>query len=136
MKLYEYNSSQRSCMTGIDNRTYQEITARTSDGKLYWRGWFEDRDDADEFLFQLINSKIISSDVRKLPKKSSQPHTFVEAAWYPAMYEGEWNKEFAELPLTYYCVTHTYLTSTGSGTYTKPTDWNDGDNYIRGIGGR
>ena len=44
-------SSQRSTTFGIENQTRWRLDARLNDGHLVWRGWFDDREDCDEFLW-------------------------------------------------------------------------------------
>lgn len=134
--------SQRSTLVGIENRTWFKLEARTSDGLRFWRGWFEDWADADAFVWALVlhqqTGVPIPRDIRRLPQASTRPHTFVEQAWCPALYEGEWREEWAELPLLYEKLAVTsFLTSpTGSNqTWTSPSDWNNADNSIRGNGG-
>lgn len=153
--LHEWREpSQRRTLGGIENRTWFSLTARTSDGVRFWRGWFEDWADADAFLWALTvhcqTGAPIPRDIRRLPQASSLDpktrywdgrgdlHTFQWAVWFPALYEGEWREEWAELPLVYEKLAVTdFLTSpTGSNqTWNSPSDWNNSDNTIYCVGG-
>jgi hypothetical protein len=133
--------SQRRTLGGIENRTWFSVLARTSDGVRYWRGWFESWDDADAFLWALTlqqcEGRPIEPEIRRLPRSSGYPHTFLEQAWRPALYEGEWRPEWRDLPLIYEKLAVTsFLTSpTGSNqTWTSPADWDNADNSIECIG--
>ena len=113
-----------------------------SDGRRFWRGWFEDWDDADAFLWALTlhqqTGAPIPPEIRRLPQRANYPHTFLEQAWRPALYEGEWFPDWAELPLIYEKLAVTsFLTSpTGSNqTWTSPSDWSNAANSIECIGG-
>lgn len=133
--------SQRSGLHQIENRTWFACEARTSDGALFWRGWFEDRDEADEFLYRLIRHQLCGDDfpveAMRSPVGPSYPHTFVTSSWYRARYEGEWRKEWRDLPLSYELVTVVFLTGTSSSnqTYNKPGDWTDSGSVIELVGG-
>ena len=131
--------SQRWCgIHDIENRTWFKVEARTSDGLLYWRGWFEDRDDADKFLWAIATESIrYDHEIRRLPVGPSWPHTSVISHWYPARYEGEWYREWIDLPLSYHFDTVTFITSSPGSTQSisAPGDWNNSANLIEGIGG-
>lgn len=141
--LHEWREpSQRSTLRGIESRVWFQLTARASDGLRFWRGWFEDWNDADAFLWALTLHQQagtpIPPEIRRLPQSSNYPHTFIEQAWRPALYEGEWRPEWSDLPLIYekLAVT-TFMTSpTGSNqTWTSPSDWDNATNTIEGLGG-
>ena len=51
-------SSQRSGLFQIENNIIFKVSAKLNDGYTVWRGWFHDRNDADEFLFSLINGSL------------------------------------------------------------------------------
>ena len=53
MRLRDYAPSQRTCTFGIENQTRFRLTARLHDGHIAWKGYFDDRDDADAFLAAL-----------------------------------------------------------------------------------
>lgn len=84
---------------------------------IVWRGWFDDRDDADAFLFAIA-----------LGTLHNQPALWhlPTPMWVPGMAD-ELSYEFA---------TVTFLTSpTGSNqTYSTPTDWDSGNNYVECLG--
>ena len=45
--------SQRVAIFGIESQTRFRLTARTHDGHIVWRGWFDDRDDFDAVLLAI-----------------------------------------------------------------------------------
>lgn len=97
-------------------RTFFRLTARLADGHIAWRGQFEDRDDADAFLFALASGSLrYERELWRLPTPE----------WHPGLGEN----------LSYEFATVTFLTSTSSATYTSPSDWNNSSNTIEGIGG-
>jgi hypothetical protein len=114
--------SQRRNTFGIENQTRFRLIARLNDGHIYWRGWFDDRDDADAFLWALIRcvelGEPIPHDIQRLP----------DAWWFP---------DFLDLGLAYKFATVTFLTSTSASNQTRnvPSDWNSANNTIEGIGG-
>lgn len=100
---------------GNDTIRYRFIaTIRYHDGKIAWRGTFEDRDDFDAFAFAYASGSLRYE--RELWKLSI-PY------WTPAPFE--------DLPIL--LAVTVILTST-TGTYTIPGDWNSGDNIIHMIG--
>lgn len=139
--LHEWREPSQRIFPGIQNRTWFSLVARTSDGVRFWRGWFEDWEDADAFLWALTlhqqTGVPIPRDIRRLPTLPSYPHTFLEHAWRPARYYGEWREEWSDLPLVYekLAVTSFITSPTGSNqTWTSPSDWNNATNTIEGIG--
>lgn len=98
-------------------RTRFRLRVRLNDGHIAWTGWFEDRDDADAFLFALASGSLrYERELWRLPTPE----------WHPGIGED----------LSYEFATQTFLTTTGSNqTYTKPSDWNDSNNTIESIGG-
>lgn len=133
--------SARRTLDGIENRTWFSLNAFTSDGVRFWRGWFEDYDDADAFMIALARHKcsgdIMPASIRRLPVASTYPHTFVVQSWWPARYEGEWRPEFKELPLSYQFLTQEFLTSpTGSNqTWNRPANFDQASSLFAAIGG-
>lgn len=102
---------------GIPNQTRFRLTARTDDGFIVWRGWFDDREDADEFLWALFTKTLQwTRALWGLPSPK----------WYP-MYPG----------LRYDFATVTFLTSpiNADSIYTRPIDWNNSNNSMECIGG-
>lgn len=102
---------------GKENRTYFVIRAHTNDGRICWRGVYEDRDDFDAVIWAIANGTLL---YEKELWPLSTPN------WHP------WYKDL----ITYSFVTITNYTSpTGSNqTYNKPSDWNDTSNSIECIG--
>lgn len=133
--------SQRATHAGIENRQYWLVTARGSDGVRYWTGCFEDRDDADAFLWHLgrhiVCGDPIPADIRRLPQKPSGHHLPFYCGWYPSRYYGEWLPEWRDLPLFYDLASTDFFTSpTGSNqTYTSKSDWNNSSNNVNTVGG-
>ena len=101
----------------IPNQTRFRLTARLNDGAIIWRGWFDDREDADQFLWSLLRGEIIyDRDIWRLPNP-------------------QWHPDFGP-DLTYDFAIVTFLTVAGSNrTYTKPTDWNNANNLVECVGG-
>lgn len=101
------------------NKTVQtrfRLTAKLSDNYTAWTGWFDDRDDADAFLFALIYGSLrYERELWRLPTTN----------WHPGIGDN----------LVYDFATVTFLTSTSSSTYTLPSDWNNSNNTIECIGG-
>lgn len=98
-------------------RTRFRLTARTHDGKVMWRGWFDDRNDADAFLFALVSGSLrYERELWRMPTPE----------WHPGI----------SIDYVYEFVTQTFLTSpTGSNqTYTSPSDWNNASNEIQTVG--
>jgi hypothetical protein len=130
--------SQRRCLSGAENRTWFRITARTSDGALFWRGWFEGRDDLDAFLWALASGSLrYERALWGLPQAGSgRPCVGWCSRLEVARYEGAWQGEWADLPLMYDFATQRLLVSpTGSlQTDIVPSDWNSANNSIQTIG--
>lgn len=113
------SQAQYKDAAGNENQTRFRLTARLNDGHIVWRGWFDDRDDADAFLWALALGTVEQQPALwRLPVPN----------WQPDMYPG----------LSYDFATVTFLVSTGAGTYSKPADWNNNNNSIEciGAGGR
>lgn len=95
-----------------------QLSARVNDGHIVWRGWFEDRDDADEFLFAMANGTLQNERVLwDLPTP----------AWRPDIGEH----------VQYDFLTQVALTGTAGSnqTYSVPSDFNPGLNTGDTIGG-
>lgn len=92
------------------------LRARLNDGHVVWAGWFEDRDDADAFLYALAAGSL----------------RYERALWdlpVPA-----WRPDIGE-NLSYDFATQTILTTTGSNqTYTSPSDWDNSNNTVECLG--
>lgn len=139
--LHEWRQpSARRTLSGIENRTWFAVNARTSDGVLWWRGWFEDRFEADAFLLALVRHLECGDpfpvEMRRAPLKASGPHTPVIQSWFRPRHDGEWRLEWANLPLLYEFRTYDFLTSpTGSNEiWNRPGNFTDADNIIHTLG--
>jgi hypothetical protein len=80
-------------------------------GKVIWTGWFDDRDDADVFLYA-ISIGYIDKSLWRLP-----------TPMWPGL----------DPDLEYYFSTVVFLTTTGGATWTVPTDWSN-TNSIECVG--
>lgn len=110
------SQAQQKDQFGNENQTRFRLTARLNDGFIRWRGWFNDRDDADAFLFALACGSLhYERELWDLPT--------------PA-----WRPDLGEL-LDYDFVTVRFLTSTSTSnqTDTVPADWNSSNNSIETI---
>ena len=108
--------AQQKTFCGDEDRTRFRLRAKTHDGYVVWTGWFEDRNDADAFLFALVSGSLIyERELWRLPTPE----------WHPGV----------SPDLFYNFVTQTILTTTGSNqTYTSPSDWNNSSNQIECLG--
>jgi len=97
-------------------QTRFRVRARLDDGHVVWRGFFDDRDDFDAFLWAIATGSLrYERELWRLPT----PH------WHPDLGEH----------LTFDFATITFLTTTGSNqTYTSPSDWNNSNNTVECIG--
>jgi hypothetical protein len=109
--------SQRLSKKCIRNQTRFRLTARVNDGAIVWRGWFDDRGDADAFLYAMVTGQLqYERELWRLP-----------TPW--------WGPDLGE-HLSYDFATVTFLTA-NVGTYQdypKPSDWS-GNNSVECIGG-
>lgn len=96
-------------------QTRFRIRAKTHDGVVIWTGWFDDREDFDAFLWAIACGSL--SQERSL-------WNLCTPMW-PGLDPG----------LVYDFATVTFLTSTTATTYSTPTDWNNANNKIEGLGG-
>lgn len=98
-------------------RIRQRLTARLDDGHVVWRGWFDDREDLDAFLYAMAAGSLhYERELWRLPTPW----------WHPDLNEG----------VIYAVDTVTYLTTpTGSNqTYNVPADFDPGKNNTQLIG--
>ena len=107
--------SQRTSLYAIENKSRFWLTARADDGYIVWRGWFDDREDADAFLFSLISGSLIYE----------RPLWRLPTPWWPGL----------DPHLVYdFTTTRTLTTTSGSNqTDAVPADWNNGVNTIEVI---
>lgn len=110
-------ASRRKTTFGIEDQTRFRLTARLNDGHVKWCGWFDDRDDADAFLFAMATGSLRHEpSLWRLPLPN-------------------WHSNLGE-NVGYDFATVTFLTSpTGSNqTYTSPSDWNNSNNKLETLG--
>lgn len=110
------SQAQAKNIFGHENRTRFRITARLNDGHIKWRGWFDDRADADVFLWAIATGTLgYERALWDLPTPW----------WHPGIGEG----------LAYDFATVTFLTSTNAAnqTDTVASDWNSANNSIEVI---
>lgn len=92
------------------------ITAKTKAGYTLWRGVFQDRDDADAFLYAAVRGTLrVEWALHDLPDPIYSP------GFYPD-----------ELIVWQFAVTSYYTSGT---SWTVPSDWNNSSNIITAIGG-
>lgn len=115
MRLRDYAPSQRSCTFGIENQTRFRLTARLHDGHLAWRGWFDDRDDADAFLNALA---------RHLLMREPMPREIVKLIAPECL---PWSAELTERGVRYRFECVTFLTANAGSLqeWRVPEDWRD-----------
>lgn len=96
--------------------TVFRVRGRAHDGHPVWTGYFDDRDAVDAFLCAIVDGSLRYD--RALWRAPS-------VEWIPGLYED----------LVYDFATLTFLTTTGAAqTYVSPSDWNNANNSIEGIG--
>lgn len=120
--------SQRLYTYDIPNKTRFRLTARTHDGLIVWRGFFDDRADADVFVHA-----IFTGEIRYDRKLWSLPNE----TWTPRERYGNvgFTAELLDPNLVYQFATVTFLTS-GAGSnqsWSLPSDWST-NNYVEVIG--
>ena len=107
------SQAQRKDQFGNENQTRFSLTARLADGHIAWRGWFDDRDDSDAFLWSLVRGTLLyERELWDLPSP----------VWRPGIGEQVW----------YQFLTTTFIVSTSASNQTDsvPSDWNSGNNNI------
>ena len=107
------SQAQKKDQFGNENQTRFSLTARLADGHIAWRGWFDDRDDSDAFLWALARATLLyERELWDLPTPS----------WRPGIGEQVW----------YQFLTTTFIVSTSASNQTDsvPSDWNSGNNNI------
>jgi hypothetical protein len=111
------SQTQPKDFAGNENRTRFRIVARANDGGIVWKGFFDDRDDFDAFLYA-----IALGNLDKQPALWDLP----TPSWQPWM---------GEL-ISYEFATIIYITSptNNSSPTTRPTDWSN-SNTFECIGG-
>lgn len=100
----------------IENQRRFRLTARISDGKIVWRGWFDDREDADAFLEALGRHLVLDVPMPRELWRLPTP------AWHPGI--APW--------VTYDFATLDFITTTSASnqTYNVPADFNSLNNTI------
>lgn len=117
MSREAWSASQRRGLVGGALTTFR-VTGRLDDGHIVWRGWFDDREDFDRFLFAFVEGKL-----RREPGLWKLCRPF----WDPSLGEH----------VRYDLATQTLLTTTPgvNATWTAPADWANGNNTVECIGG-
>ena len=106
--------AQKKTVFGHEDRTFFLVKALYRN-KVVWRGEFEDREDFDIFLHSIATGNIkYDKFVWRLPTP----------AWDPGL----------GTELEYQFATQTILTTTGSNSWTTPSDWNDFNNSAECVG--
>lgn len=109
--------AQPKTVFGHENRTLFRLRSRLSDGHITWHGYFEDRDDADAFLYAIVTGNLVNQpDIWRLPTPMWHPDFGVDVTF-----------EFA--------VTVTLTTTGTANTWIVPADWTSANNRIHCIGG-
>lgn len=107
--------SQRRSTFGIENVTRFNVAARLHDGAVVWRGWFDDREDFDAFLYALsCGSLIYERELWKLP------NPYWPGLGTDVLYDFNTNRVITSL-------------SGANQTDVVPLDWNNGNNSIEVI---
>jgi hypothetical protein len=91
---------------GHENQTRFCVTARIDDGHIVWRGWFDDRDDFDQFLWTMVSGNLPQDHVtQRLPAP-------------------RWNPDLQEFPVKYEYHIYQFLTTAFPTTagWTVPSD--------------
>lgn len=91
------------------------IRAKTHDGVVLWTGWFEDRADFDVFLWAIFMGKL----------QQERALWDLPSPMWPSLDPG----------LLYDFATVVFLTSTTATSWNVPSDWNNENNVLEGIGG-
>lgn len=109
--------AQKKTVFGHEDRVLFRLRSRLSDGFIAWQGLFEDRDDADAFLYAIATGSLINQpDIWRLPTPM-------------------WHPDFG-VDVTFEFATTVTLTTTGTAnSWTVPSDWTSADNRIHCIGG-
>jgi hypothetical protein len=92
------------------------VSAKSNDGAVIWKGWFDDREDFDAFLWALVNKTL----------------KYEKALW--DLPTPNWQPYLGEL-ITYEFATFSFLTTAGTTqTFNVPTDFNSLNNIIHCVG--
>lgn len=109
--------AQPKTVFGHENCVRFRLTARLNDGHIAWRGYFNDREDADAFLWALARLQVLGEPVPRELWDLPTPN------WFPGFGEG----------LSYEFATQIFIVSGTSQT--SPSDWNNSNNTVEGLGG-
>lgn len=119
MLLRDYAPSQRKCTFGIDNKTRFRLQARLKD-QIVWRGFFDDQEDADAFLYALARHRELDERMpREIIRLTAKGERWPE--WSDALTASNVSYEFHSL---------TFLTANPGqlDIWRAPQDWiNPGD---------
>lgn len=91
------------------------ISARLNDGYEIWKGWFDDRDDADAFLYAAISGTL---------KQQPALWRLSSPAWAPSFHTD----------VTFYFAVNIFLTSNTVSNWIVPLDWNQQANKVQIVG--
>jgi len=118
--------SARRRTFGIADQTRFMLVARLADGAVRWRGWFDDRNDADALLWSLVTGRLKwERQLWSLPVEVWTPEKgYTRDGWWPF-----------DADVTYELLTQVFLTTTGANTWSKTSDYNNANNTISTIGG-
>lgn len=111
-----WSPSARQSIYGIETKTRWRLTARLNDGHPIWIGWFDDRDDADAFLYAIaVGNLSTERELWQLPMP-----------W--------WSPDIGE-DLSYEFATVSFITTTSGSnqSYSVPSDWNNSNNQVETI---
>jgi hypothetical protein len=106
--------AQQKCAIGNEDQTRFRITARLHDGHIVWRGWFDDRDDFDAFLWALFMGSL---------KRERDLWDLPTPAWRPGLGPD----------LLYDFATVTFYTATGGATFSVPVDYTSSGSKVEAI---
>ena len=131
-------SSQRITTSSLDHgiETRWSLTARLDDGHPLWRGWFDDRDDADAFLWAAANGTLLyERALWDLPGRLGRPDFAHLLDWDRPTYTGAWRPDLGEHLRYDLLSTLTVSSPTGSEqSVTIPASWSNTNNVIKAIG--
>lgn len=131
------SQAQRKDRRGNESHTRFKLSAKLHDGDTKWVWWFYDRDDFDAVLWAIANGTFkYEKELWRLPNETYIPKLgYVNNCSFTDLYQNNVNYQFAPQSVTYIGTPGSPGTSNGGGTWTRPRDWNNGNNKIECIGG-
>lgn len=148
--------SQEKDFNGNENNTVFRVRAIANDGGIIWTGWFDDREDADAFIYSIITGNI---------KKEKYLWSLCVPNWNPdisdlAIYEihsqtylsnnpgsiqewcvpSDWSNPQIQAPsfimdMEYFAFTSSPSFFTTGTSDSVPLTWNNNSNSVEAIGG-